>query len=205
MNRPIDTQRLRQLEEQAQECEREDDYASALEIYEAIDREGWAQVKHLLAMGECCMRIRQRQSARRYWTRAWELDPGQSRASELLDRFFPGWEKVAASTQSPIPPTPAVKAGGLSVEMIQPTKPAPAPARAAAPPAPEQDWLANQLSGQSKMIPNNGGPAGQDVGEPQPVEARVENRVNWSYIMADASEEAASSRRKTPPPARAAQ
>ncbi|MCE5230388.1 hypothetical protein LLG95_12455 [bacterium] len=139
MSEPVDTAALKRLESEALSYEKQNDYVSALDVYEEIDRKGWSQPQHLLALGECYMRARQRQNAREAWLRAWEGDSSLTQVVANLDRFFPGWEKTVARRQhedAPPPPPDFDQSGAeLTVESVSYRTPPPA-APAVPPPEP---------------------------------------------------------------------
>ncbi|MCL5269079.1 MAG: hypothetical protein M1457_00635 [bacterium] len=143
MGEAVDLKALRQLEEEARACERNEDFTSALDIYEDILRRDWADARLLLAMGHCYLRNRQRQNAKQVWIRAHELDPGFDEVQEELDHYFPGWEKKDTTsgksgrrTMTPPPPFPARAAGERTILSEEPPGPTQSPPPSAGPPPP---------------------------------------------------------------------
>ena len=106
---PSDSQTLQALEKEAAQYEKEDDFLSALV------RKGWASAGHLLALGHCYLKNRQRQNARIVWARAHEMEPANAKVRETLGHYFPGWESQPvphASTGPPaFPPGPTARNG----------------------------------------------------------------------------------------------
>lgn len=140
MSNPVDPAALKKLESEAVACERQNDFVGALDVYEEIDRNGWSTPRHLLALGECYMRARQRQNARESWLRAWQADSSLTDVVTLLDRFFPGWEKTVARRQNeeapPPPPAFDQAPAELTVESVSFRTPPPV-APAVPPPEPQ--------------------------------------------------------------------
>lgn len=139
MGIPLDPATLKRLETEALNCERQNDFVGALDVYEEIDRNGWSNPRHLVALGECYMRARQRQNAREAWLRAWEADSNLAEVVTYLDRYFPGWEKTVARRQNEDapPPPPAFDQAPpeLTVQSVSFRTPPPA-APAVPPPEP---------------------------------------------------------------------
>lgn len=139
MSIPLDPAALKKLETEALACERQNDFVGALDVYEEIDRNGWSTPRHLLALGECHMRARQRQNAREAWLRAWQADSNLNEVVAYLDRYFPGWEKTIARRQNeeapPPPPAFDQAPGAMTVEAVSFRTPPPA-APAVQPPEP---------------------------------------------------------------------
>ncbi|MEN6625075.1 MAG: hypothetical protein ABFD69_02485 [Candidatus Sumerlaeia bacterium] len=223
MSKPVDPTALQKLEKEAMECERQNDFVSALDIYEEIDRNGWSSPRHLLALGECYMHARQRQNAREAWIRAFEADSSMNEVIQLLDRYFPGWEKTAVKhhgQEEAPPPPPAFSdtQAGLTMESVSyRTPPAPAPAvPPPPPPARKQPPMppkpapaaATQLSTPARPAAPQPPPIQQQI-RMQPAQVIIEaakvvvgeggpreSKVNWSFILADAAEEAAKQQRR---------
>ena len=196
-----------------------EEWLGALDVYEDIVAKGWATSAHLIRLGHCYMNCRQRQNSRDAWLRAWEADPNSMEAVDLLDRFFPGWEKRASrdlDTQVPLPmppppppPTATRGSGGLIVETTNfappPPKPVVSPPPTSARPAPRPPVGPGGTVGGPAAGPMGGyagAPmSGQGHSAPAPasdaalVGGSRELKVNWSFIMADAAEEAARSKK----------
>lgn len=194
---------LRKLESEAHECERSGDSLGALDIYEEIVRRGWANSKHLTALGYCYIKSRQRQNAKEIWLRALELEPGDKLCREALDKHFPGWEdrskgapRLERQKEMPPPPPPASFGQDLSVEATsvvvtqarQQPKTEPEPASRPAAPQP----VAAPRPGQ--IAPMRPSPATALVSRIDSA-ALSDHQVNWDFVMQDVAEEAAFRRR----------
>lgn len=174
-----DSDDLRTLEEELQECERKRDYLTAIDIYEEVESKGWIEAKHLVGLGFCYMKLRRRQDAREAWMRGYTLDPTHQRAIEALDEFFPGWKRAAPPrVRKPPAPTPTPPPAGRpapSTDRPAPGRPA-QPATGSAPPA------GSTAPPQSQPQLAQAAPAAQ--GAP----TLGEGQINWSYVTNDLEE-----------------
>lgn len=191
MAKHIDPSALRALEEEARKAEQADDLAGALDIYEEIDRNGWATAGHLTALGYCYLKNRQKHDARETWLRAFSLDPQYGPSHEALDKYFPGWEKQAptpAATVPPPPPPPPRFAASQSAELtVETTSTIALTAAQTKPFAAEQ---APEIKAKSEPLrPAPRERATEPAGRAKP--DFNEGRVNWTYALGDAAEEAA--------------
>lgn len=194
---PADSTPLQKLEANAHDCERNGDFLGALDAYEEIERHGWANARHRAALGYCYIKNRQRQFARTVWLRALEQEPGSKLCREALDKHFPGWEAknapapagaprpAAPAWDAPPPPPPPPPASFINQDLTveTTTSSAIAPARTpAALPIPEED-------------PFYKAPPAARAPRPAPPLRRAQDttdsRVNWDFVMQDASAEAA--------------
>lgn len=98
---PISKTELKQMEQEARHHEQREEYLEALDIYENLELHGWAQAKHLTAMGYCYLKLRQRQNARTTWLKALERDPNEQSCLDALNRYFPKWEQHYHPSESP--------------------------------------------------------------------------------------------------------
>ena len=210
-----DPKALKALEEEAQRCERNQDFLGALDAYEEIEEHGWATATHLAAMGYCYLKNRQRQNARETWFKALEKDAEAKQPREMLDRYFPKWEqelkrrmatRASAAApkgdeEAPPPPPPPGFAGSAADTISIETKareapPAKPPLKARRPVDPEKTYSLRPAPGTGPATPKKPSlPAKQK----QPIEAVIvkppveelgeEAPVNWEYVMNDVVEE----------------
>jgi hypothetical protein len=215
MGEPSNPKILKSLEAEARRCEHNQDFLGALDIYEEIEEKGWATTNHLVAMGFCYLKNRQRQNAREIWLRALAQEPENKDTRRMLDRYFPGWEKRTqipqkrsdqpvedGSETAPPPPPPGFgnsKAASLSVETQVPetasqeTKTtSPRSKRTAQHPKPSRA-LRPEATGQAGKPKQPAAPA-PSVSDAALVHSSVqdirETLVNWEYVMADVADEA---------------
>ena len=149
MNAPPDPKAI----QEALRLEKADNHIDAMDIYEDLNRRGWATAAHLTALGNCYVKNRQRQDAQRVWMHALELNAEHQPAIEALDRYFPKWRKKTKSkAQSPggltiettssqpatVAPEKASKQDSIVIETAppKPRQPQPTPPTEAAPPSP---------------------------------------------------------------------
>ncbi|HOE95058.1 MAG TPA: hypothetical protein PLS90_11765 [Candidatus Sumerlaeota bacterium] len=214
MTTPPDPKALKALENEARRCEATDDYLGALDAYEEIQQKGWATAIHIVAMGECYLKNRQRQNAMDLWLKALEEMTDEAPVRQALDRYFPDWERKAALLRKkparpapprpaerdlPPPPPPPPAFGGdadtpLSVETTRVRQPERAPLRAT--PPPEAELPAEQTH---SLRPGRGGtlsptPAPAPAAQAGPVQhataaVNPEYNVNWDFVLQDAAEE----------------
>lgn len=211
MGTPADPNELRRLEAEAHACERNGDSLGSLDIYEEILRRGWASSKHLVALGYCYVKNRQRQNAKEIWLRALEQEPGDRLCREALDKYFPGWEKnkpaprLERQKEMPPPPPPDSFGQELSVETTSAMAPPPRQARQPEPPEPVREARPQPRPAPAATATMTGmtrtATAAQATSSggmrpaPDTASNYSESRVNWDFVLQDAAEEAATRRK----------
>lgn len=175
---------LQALEAELQECLRQDNFFDALDIYEDIQASGQATAAHYYGMGTCLFKLRRRRYAKEAWMRAYEMNPGEEKVVEALNKNFPGWRKAPkkAARADPTPkiapasPPPARPTAGphgtrpvVSGASPRPAGPSPAPPSAARRPG-APAGAAPRASGS--------GPGGT-IGE---------SEINWDFVIQDVEE-----------------
>lgn len=186
-----DSDGLRALEQELQECERKRDYLTAIDIYEEIESKGWITVKHQVGLGFCYMKLRRRQDAREAWLKGYTLDPSHQRAIEALDEFFPGWKRAAPprvrKPPAPAPSPPEPRAGRPASRTDRPAPGRPTqPVTGSAPPA----------GPAAQPAPTRSAPVAQGR-QPHPAHTApavreaatlAEGEINWDYVTNDLEE-----------------
>ena len=153
-----------QLEKQALALEKAGNVADALDLYEEIDRRGAATAQHLVQLGNCLLKSRQRQNAMDTWFRVLQMQPNYPPAVEALNQYFPNWEgrfeKFVArgsrvtreATPPPRPLTPAAHGE-------DPPPPPPPPPSATATTAPKVSLTVENVVQPPRQAPPRPAPA----------------------------------------------
>lgn len=190
---------IRKLEQELRELFARENYAEALDVYDEIERLGVLRPAHLVGKGQCLLKLRRKQDAKRAFVRAFDLDANFQPAQHMLDQHFPGWEKTYVAPEA-APPPPGAAQQVIVVQQAPPPaawSPAQPPAGyAPAPPpatySPAQPPVAAQ-GPQPIVIMQQAAPPSAQVGRPQapgpdPTDPATA-KINWRYVLEDVEAE----------------
>lgn len=189
---------VKRLEGELRECFDRENYVEALDIYDEIQSAlgGRLRPQHLVGKGQCLLKLRRKQDAKKVLLTAFEADANFQPAIHMLDQNFPGWEKTYVA------PPPEPVAGSRAV--VQPivvqapvayapapppqqyhAAPPPAQHHAAPPPAPYAHPAPPAPSGphQVVVVQQAPPPAAPSVA-PSGTYEHV-SRINWNYVAED--------------------
>lgn len=138
---------IRKLEAELREVLQQGDFALALDIVEELEGKTDLKAQHFAVKGMCLIKLRRKQDAKGILLQAFELDPGCSQATQLLDENFPGWTKARQPIKQPPAAQPRPQA---------PMQGQPMPQQYAQQPMPQDISGYNQSQGGFALAPDQG-------------------------------------------------